>query len=108
MVENFYDRTIKGAVEKAITPETVVHGVKTVSHTTATAIGSSTTLKQGVNIKPNSGNGSAVYIGGSGVTAETGYPLAATDTPVFVPCDNLADVYAVASASALSINFIGG
>jgi len=98
--------SMKNAVQEGITPDSVVHGRKTfLAPGAAVSIGDSTTLKQGVNVKTTTGT---VYLGGVGVDDTDGYALASTDAPIFIPCDNLADILGRALASNASISFIGG
>jgi hypothetical protein len=63
--------TIAGAVS---IPSTIVSGQYTVT-TTATAITSVTINKQITLYAPATNTGTAVYIGPSGITASTGFPL---------------------------------
>lgn len=67
----------------------------------------STALRDGVWVQALSTNSGTLYIGGSGVTTSTGYPLAA-GASVFVPIDDLSKIYAIGSADNQAVRWIGG
>lgn len=87
------------------------HGQKSIGTSAAFLVtNTATRCAKGVQIKAASGNAGVVYIGKSDVTANTatatdGYPLSAGEE-VFVPTDDAADVFAIASEASQGVFFL--
>lgn len=87
------------------------HGSKSIGTSAAFLVtNAATRCLKGVQIKCADGNAGTVYIGKSDVTANTaaatdGYPLAAGEE-LFVPTDDAADVFAIASQASQTVFFM--
>lgn len=73
-------------------------------------ISTTTGCNQGVTIKADANNAGVVYIGRSTVTANSadgtdGFPLAAGEE-IFIPCEDVSYLYAIASTTAQKIFWI--
>lgn len=86
------------------------HGQKAIGTSAAFLVtNTNTPCSQGVLVKAAAGNAGVVYVGKSDVTANSavatdGYPLAAGEE-VFIPTDNAATVFAIASQAAQGVFF---
>ena len=84
----------------------VAHGAKSIG-TSAAALSTSTVpLVAGLTVKSITGNGGVVYVGITGVTTSTGYPLAAGES-VPVGATNPAEVFVIGSAGTQDVRWIG-
>lgn len=63
-------------------------------------------LARGVNIKAHTGNAGTVYVGGPGVTASNGYPLAAGDS-LFLAVESPTQVKLIAGVADQDVSVIG-
>lgn len=82
----------------------IVSGVKTVS-TSAAAL-SANTLKNGIVLTADSSNTGVIYVGGSGVTTATGYPLAA-GASISYSVTNLNMIYIIGTNTTDVLHFTG-
>lgn len=62
---------------------------------------------QGFTVKALAANTGTVYLGASGVTSSTGYPLAAGES-VYVPFDDPSRMFCVGSAASQVVAILGG
>lgn len=89
----------------AVSTGPVSHGAKTVT-TSASALSSSTDrLVNGLTIKSVVGNAGVIYVGITGVTTSTGYPLAAGES-VHVGATNPAEIFVIGSAGSQDARWI--
>jgi hypothetical protein len=47
-----------------------------------------------------------LYVGASGLTTSTGYPIAAGASE-FIPCDDVSELYGLSSSTAIDVRWIG-
>lgn len=89
-------------------PTTIVHGVKTVTTAgTAEALGVSTTLYSDLRIRALTTNTGNAYVGGSTVTAATGFPLGSGEE-VTVRISDLSSIYIDVDTDGEGVAYIGG
>lgn len=88
-------------------PSTFVCGRKTIAAAgTEEALGATQALTQGVWIKALPTNTGLAYVGKNPVTSGTGYPLAAGEQ-VFVPTDDIADVFIDVATNGEGVAYLG-
>lgn len=63
-------------------------------------------LKQGVTIKAPSTNSGKLFVGVTGVTTSTGFPLSAGDA-VFLAVDNVNRIYVISDTTSQNVAFLG-
>jgi hypothetical protein len=90
--------------------KTFDHASLTVGATAVALASSPSVLKRGVQIKAAAANTGKVYVGNSDVTADTaaatdGFELSAGQG-LFVPANDLKNVYVIASAAAQKIFYL--
>jgi len=64
-------------------------------------------LKAGVTIKAADGNTGIVWVGDTGVAADSGLPLAAGES-IFIPIENASKVYLLGDTSGDKLYYLGG
>ena len=94
-------------VDTITVPSTIVHGQKTIAtNGTEEALGSSTALTIGVNVKALAANTNPVFVGDSSLAVGTGYELSAGES-VFISIDNIATVFVDVTTNDEGVSFIG-
>jgi hypothetical protein len=88
----------------AINPSTIYSGQQ--ATTTSAAALPSQALVNGVIIKAKTTNTAVVYVGPSGVTASTGYPLAAGEA-ISYGATNLSTIYIIGANTSDGVSFTG-
>lgn len=89
------------------TPDKVVHGQNTDIDASAEPLTATVTpCVSGITVKAMPTNTAKIYVGASGVTTATGYPLSAGES-VFVPVDDVSKVYAIGGAANQAAAWIG-
>ena len=92
-------------VEAALAPNTAIaHGALTVG-TSALVLGASTPAKR-IILKALTTNTGIVFIGASGVTVTSGFPLQANDPPFELAIADLSSLYAIASAASQGLRWL--
>lgn len=99
---------VQSVVTAIDAPADVSHGQYTVT-TSAVQINGATSVptKGLVTIKARAANTDILYIGKSGVTTSTGFPLSASDT-VLWPAANLNQIYAICAAGSPVLAWVVG
>ncbi len=98
----------KVIVQSVVMPPTFYHGqLRIATAGTSAVLAASQALLSGVEVKAFSGNAGLVYVGKVGLTATTGFELAAGQS-TYITTDNLSDVYIFAVAPNEGVSYQGG